>query len=69
MPDKPYITRGEHDEFVRRMDAEASRLSARISILESSSSKIGELNVAIEHLMLKRDLTEKKLNEMTTDVD
>ena len=69
MPNEPYITRGEHDEFVRRMEAENSRLSARISILEGSSSKIGELNVAIERLMLKLDLMEKKLNEMTTDVD
>ena len=63
------ITRGEHDEFVRRMEAENSRLAARISILENSSSKIGELNVSIERLMLKLDVMESKLSSMTQDVD
>lgn len=70
MPDTgDCISRREHDEFARRIEAENSRLAARISILENSSSKIGELNVSIERLMLKLDLMEKKLNEMTTDVD
>ena len=63
------ISRGEHEEFVRRMDAETSRLSARISTLESSVSKMGELNVSIERLMLKLDIMEKKLGDMTSDVD
>ena len=63
------ISRGEHQEFVRRVEAETSRLSARISILESSVSKMGELNVSIERLMLKLDIMEKKLGDMTSDVD
>ena len=63
------ISRGEHQEFVRRVEAETSRLSARISVLESSISKMGELNVSIERLMLKLDIMEKKLGDMTSDVD
>ena len=63
------ISRGEHQEFVRRVEAETSRLSARISVLESSVSKMGELNVSIERLMLKLDIMEKKLGDMTSDVD
>ena len=44
------ITRGEHEEFRRRMEEDHERTSKRLSILEETVKRIGELTVSIEKL-------------------
>lgn len=44
------ITRGEHEEFRRRMEEDHERTNKRLSILEDTVQKIGDLTVSIEKL-------------------
>lgn len=44
------ITRGEHEEFRRRMEEDHGRTNKRLSILEETVKRIGELTVSIEKL-------------------
>ena len=44
------ITRGEHEEFRRRMEEDHDRTNKRLSILEETVKRIGELTVSIEKL-------------------
>lgn len=45
-----YITRREHDEFVKRMDGENHRQNRRIELLEKTSQQISALAASVERL-------------------
>ena len=45
-----YITRPEHEEFVRRMDEANDRQSKRLAIVENDIRQIGELTTSVKEL-------------------
>ncbi len=47
-----YISRREHDEFVKRMDDEHNRMNRRLVNLEKSDEKMQEMNKNIGELAL-----------------
>lgn len=56
--DTEYISRAEHDEFVKRMDDEHKRMNNRIVILEKSGyemqaliNNVGKMAVNMEHMI------------------
>ena len=69
------ITRAEHNEFARRIEDELKRLGNRVSTLEQGSDKIRSdkirsdkisgLSIQIERLLLKIDVYEKQLGEIS----
>ncbi len=44
------ISRAEHEEFVRRMEAEHRRQNRRIELLEDTVRQIGALTTSVERL-------------------
>ena len=44
------VTRGEHNEFVRRIEEEEARQNHRISILEQSLREITDLTLTVKEL-------------------
>jgi len=44
------ITRKEHEEFARRIDAENERQNKRLNLLEENVRQIGSLTVSVEKL-------------------
>lgn len=49
------ITRGEHDEFVRRLEEENKRQDRRIELLEQSVERFGALTTSVEKLALNME--------------
>ena len=47
-----YITRNEHEEFCRRLDAENERQNNRLAILEQQTREINSLATSVENLAL-----------------
>ncbi len=47
---KDYITKSEHNEFVKRIDAENERQNHRISNLEESIKEIQSLTISVEKM-------------------
>lgn len=47
-----FISRAEHEEFMRRLDAENDRQNKRLGILEATVDKIGNLTVSVERLAM-----------------
>lgn len=45
-----YITRAEHEEFVRRMEAEDHRSSKRLDVVEDNVSQIRDIATSVEKL-------------------
>ncbi|MCI9388389.1 MAG: hypothetical protein HFH54_01730 [Lachnospiraceae bacterium] len=45
-----YIDRNEHEEFMRRMEAEDNRQNRRIEVLEKSTEQIQTLTTSVEKL-------------------
>lgn len=45
-----YITRQEHEEFSRRIDAESTRQNRRLSALEENVKEIHSLTVSVERM-------------------
>ena len=54
--DEP-ISRGEHEEFARRIDAQEKRQDRRLELLEENVREIGALTVSVQKLAqsLQRD--------------
>lgn len=48
--DTGYITRQEHDEFSRRIDAENTRQNRRIGVLEENVKQINALTISVEKM-------------------
>lgn len=44
------ITRGEHDEFVKRMEDENHRQNHRLELLEKNTEQLGKLAGSVEKL-------------------
>ena len=61
--EQEFISRNEHDEFVKRMEAEHSRQNHRIGDLEDTVKQIGDLTVAVGKLATSM---EQMLNEQQT---
>lgn len=57
-----YISRQEHEEFTRRIDAENTRQNRRIALLEEGIQKLNALIVAVEKMAVNMEnmLTEQK---------
>ena len=54
------ILRAEHNEFVKRMEDEHSRMNARISEVESKANTLLELTASVESIAARvKTLTEK----------
>ena len=45
-----YISRAEHEEFVRRMDEEHHRQNRRIELLEEAVQQNGKLTISVEKM-------------------
>lgn len=55
------ITRAEHEEFVKRVEAEDSRQNARISEIEESIKETHKQNASIERLAASVESIAKEL--------
>lgn len=65
------ITRAEHDEFVRRMDAENERQNHRIATLEESVQKataiatnVERLAISMEHMAAEQEKQGRRLETL-----
>lgn len=50
-----YITRPEHEEFVKRMDEEHRRQNRRIELLEENVLEIGQLTTTVAKLAVNME--------------
>ncbi len=69
--DSMYISRAEHEEFVKRMDDEHKRANNRIAILEKSSCEIqalvnnvGKMAVNMEHMVDEQRSQSERLERL-----
>ena len=54
-----YITRQEHDEFVKRMEDEHERTNHRLKSVETSSKEMLDLTISVKELAISmRQMTE-----------
>ena len=70
MPDE-YVSRMEHEEFVKRIDDNAKQLSDRIDKIERQNSQITDLLVLVnklassmEHMMKNTEDQDKRLDKL-----
>ena len=56
-----FITRPEHEEFCRRVDAEEKRQNRRLELLEDNVQKIAALTVSIEKMACSLEAMAKEL--------
>lgn len=59
------ISREEHEEFCRRLDAENARQNARLDDLEAMVHQINSLTVSVEKLAVSMDSMVKELSEQS----
>ena len=50
-----YVTRAEHEEFRKRLDAENNRQNKRIDLLEKNEQQIQSLATSVEKLALNME--------------
>lgn len=50
-----YILRQEHEEFVRRIDAENDRQNKRITLLEDSFKQMNALTISVERMAVNME--------------
>lgn len=69
--DNNYISRAEHDEFVKRMDDEHRRMNNRIVILEKSGQQmqalvnnVGKMAVNMEHMIEEQRSQSERLERL-----
>lgn len=55
MADESYITRREHDEFAKRIDAENARQNNRIEMLEKTVKDMSELPMLVKQISKNQD--------------
>lgn len=58
-----FIERGEHEEFVKRMEEEHKRQSHRITAVEKALEQNNKLLVSVEKLALSMENMQKELKE------
>ena len=54
------ITRAEHEEFRRRLEAEGKRQDKRIELLEQNTKQISSLTISVEKLAQSIEMTVKE---------
>lgn len=54
------ITRAEHEEFRRRLEAEEKRQDKRIELLEQNTKQISSLTISVEKLAQSIEMTVKE---------
>ena len=54
-PMESYITRQEHEEFAKRIDAENKRQNQRIAMLEENGQHITSMTVSIEKMAVNME--------------
>lgn len=54
------ITRAEHEEFRRRIEAEEKRQDKRIELLEQNTKQISSLTISVEKLAQSIEMTVKE---------
>ena len=66
-----YVSRNEHEEFVKRLDDNAKQLSDRIDRIERQNNQITDLLVLVnklassmEHMMKEQDEQGKRLEKL-----
>ncbi|MBQ7965870.1 MAG: hypothetical protein IJ331_07310 [Ruminococcus sp.] len=69
--DNNYISRAEHDEYVKRMDDEHRRMNNRIVILEKSGQQmqslinnVGKMAVNMEHMVEEQRSQSERLERL-----
>ena len=50
-----FISRREHDEFRRRIEAENDRQNKRIELLEETTRQIGDLTISVEKMAMSME--------------
>lgn len=60
-----FITREEHGEFCRRIDAENARQNDRLDNLETTVHQINQLTISVEKLAVSMDGMLKELTEQS----
>ena len=58
-----FITRPEHEEYCRRVDAEEKRQNRRLELLEDNVQKIAALTVSIEKMACSLEVMAKELGD------
>lgn len=60
------ITRKEHEEFARRIDAEDERLNERVTLLEDNFRQLNALTVSVEKMAVNMEnmlMEQRKLSD------
>lgn len=72
--DNDYISRGEHEEFVKRMEDEHKRLNNRMVILEKASvqmqeliTNVGKMAVNMEHMVEEQREQGRRLDKIENE--
>lgn len=63
------ISRAEHEEFCKRMDAENKRQNARIELLENTVREIGALTTSVEKLAVSMESMFKEQEKQGTRLE
>ncbi len=58
-----YITRAEHGEFCKRMEAEDTRQNRRIGELEETVRQIGTLTTSVEKLAMRIEAMVREMEQ------
>lgn len=62
-PPAMYITREEHKEFARRLDAEEERQNRRLELLEENVQELQRTNITLERLTNNVEIMAKELSK------
>lgn len=57
-----YVSRKEHEEFVRRIEDEEHRQNRRIEELERATKEINQLTLSVEKMAMSTEAMAKELN-------
>lgn len=58
-----YVSRKEHEEFVRRIEDEESRQNHRLAELEKTTKEITSLTLSVEKIAMSTEAMAKELNQ------
>lgn len=64
-----FVTKVEHDEFVKRIEAEDNRQNKRIEIIEAKQAQISELVASVKVLAANVENIAKEINKQSIRLD
>ena len=64
-----YIERHEHEEFVKRMEAEHTRLNKRTTVLEKAFEQYNKLVLSVEKIALNMELMLKEQKKQGEELE